>query len=664
MKVSLEDILHIIGTSIIAGGITILLSESNPQAVLTITAVTSLIAVLEILLYLRFKKISKHLGLPVIHLPFDYGASRVLRQLTLLDRAMFLGMEKRKIKSNRSLAATFDFMVKSAYFLIPADHIEITLSDGQQEYPQTSYLRSSQFKQSRMMEKILAEGIQRVEAETPIELSGARLGSIKVVFPALYTPTKADKVLLDILAHQAMVAILNSRFSQKLLAIKQVSEQLQQAQTGFLANLSHELRGPIGFLLNATELLEDGLYGEMNQGQLELLQMMKRSGDHLLDLMNDVLDFAKAESGKTTVDPVHNDINELLKDMVGVVRKDAEDKGHRLVMIPHQDSPTVVCDRRHIRQILINILTNAVKYTPNKGGRIEIWADRLNDGNIRIHIRDNGVGIAQEDFKKVFAPFERLNNPYSKAQSGSGIGMSLVKHLVELNNGKIDFESQVGQGTHFWVEFPEKQEGVPTTVQLIEEAISLDGNGKTIILFSENKGERTIINRYLSHIGFDVREAISAQGAEFVLERESVKLAVINGSLVNPEVEQLLQILRSRPQSEGIPVITVSSEAMRWEVKKYLRAGVDRYLAKPLSLEQLGSACCKMIKTENLGNVIPRALLQKGATYKEISESEAEKISSAGRRIRKPPGYNKQEQYHQEQDLEPLPLDDYFHDQS
>lgn len=623
------DILHLAG-SVAAASVGVLgVSNSEFLSIQILFSLLAGLSIVEFLLYYRFKKIALKLGLPVSHIPFDYGVSAVVRQIYRRDRAMFVGMDSRPIQSRRSLAAAFDYLVKTAYTLVPAERIEITVSDGEQEYPQTAFIRGAAIERAPILDGS-SLNLKQEDIAAAISLAGVRLGTITATFGKGYKLTKADRILMDILAHQAMVAIVNTQYSHKLLTIRRNSEQLQQAQTGFLANLSHEVRGPIGFLLNATELLEDGLYGEMNPNQLELLQMMKRSGDHMLDLMNDVLDFAKSESGKMSVDTVHSDVNELLKDMVGVVRKDAEEKGHKLVMIPHQDSPTCVCDRRHLRQILINLLTNAVKYTPNRG-KIEIWADRVPDNKIRLHVRDSGVGIPEDDRSRVFTAFDRLDHAYSKAQAGSGIGMSLVKRLVEMNKGEIDFESEVGQGTHFWVVFPEKQEGVPDSPVFTEDQIQLDGQGKSIIFFSEDRGERSVINRYLSHIGFRVCDVASAQGAEFILDREPIKLAVINGSLVNPEVEQLLRLLRVGAGGDAIPVITLSNEAMRWEVKKYLRAGVDRYLAKPLSLEQLGLACTKMVNETYIGEVIPRALLQKNIEGLDPLNSEAARTSKASR---------------------------------
>src|SRR5262249_18421399 len=157
------------------------------------------------------------------------------------------------------------------------------------------------------------------------------------------------------------------------------------------------------------------------------------------------LDYAKVESGRITPKKVVVVVNELLQDLAGVIRSQAEAKGHKVVAKPGDEALAISCDRRHLRQMLINLLTNAVKDTPN-GGRIEVWAERIAGNRIKIYVKDSGVGIDEKDRYKVFTAFERIENAYSMNQVGTGLGMPLTKRLAEVNNGSIDFDSKPGEG--------------------------------------------------------------------------------------------------------------------------------------------------------------------------------------------------------------------------
>jgi signal transduction histidine kinase/CheY-like chemotaxis protein len=573
----------------------------------------AVVALSEFIFFETLNEMARDWRIYINPMPFNYSVHNIFRELVRRERALSIGTGKRRILSRQSLSQALDLILRTTYNVLPVDAAEISISDGENEQP-FSTLRMGGTPLSNYepnSDKVYGHSNDLMH-EIMLTLSGRKIGSFRVWYRPGYAPTASDQSLLEILGNQAVLAAVNTQFSLKLATIRKHSEALMKAKTGFLATLSHEVRGPIGFLLNATELIEDGLYGDVNDGQKELLQMMKRSGSHLLDLMNDVLDFAKTESGKVTVERVHLDLNELLKDMIGVVRRQAEEKNHRLVLVPATDSPLIVCDKRHLRQILINLLTNAIKYTPNRG-KIEIWAEVAKEENqIKILVRDNGVGIHVADRKRVFAPFQRLDHAYAKAQPGTGIGMSLTKSLVELNSGTIDFDSVPGEGTTFWVTLPSEVAGLPTDGINDEDDVQLDGKDKVLMLFADDRGERSVMKSYLTHIGFQVREILSSRGLKLLLEREGIDLALISGSMLNPEVEEMLETLRSLKTTSSVPVVTVSNEGMKWEVKQYLRAGVDRHLTKPVSFSQLGAVCCKTVHDDFVSDIIPRAILTKG----------------------------------------------------
>jgi signal transduction histidine kinase len=167
-------------------------------------------------------------------------------------------------------------------------------------------------------------------------------------------------------------------------------------------------------------------------------------------LIGDVLDYARIEAGKLAPKKKNISVGEILKDVTNIVRFQADQKHIDVSYIESTEVLAVSVDRKHFRQVLINLLTNAVKYTPD-GGKIEVWAERAPSQLIRINVKDSGVGIDPSQRDKVFAPFERLNHSYSRQQAGVGLGLSLAKRLAEINGGSLDFESKLGTGSRFWV---------------------------------------------------------------------------------------------------------------------------------------------------------------------------------------------------------------------
>lgn len=532
---------------------------------------------------------------------------KALKELKTLYHINHGFLHHRPVKNLASLSQALDQIISEVYLLFPGvTNAEIVLYNSQRENLLAS-LRSGN------------SNIKQNGKRVIIKLANVELGYLQVSFNGDETLSSFQEEVFNHLSHEITLALVNSCFTQALLSEKARSDQMMKAKTGFLANLSHEVRGPIGFMINAVELLEEGLYGEVNDDQKELYGMMKRNSGHLLDLMNDVLDFAKAESGKTTPIRVHLDLNELLKDMIGVVKKGAQDKGHRLVLIPHPNNSTVVADKRHLRQILINLLTNAIKYTKN-GGKIDLWAETTDEGYVKINVKDNGVGIAKADRQKVFDPFERLDNSYSLAQPGSGIGMSLTKKLVELNGGSIDFASSVGKGTHFWIELPETAE-VPYDDAKQETRSEIDGNGVKVLLYAQDEEEKHLFKKYLQSKRFSIFEVQSVQGLRYLLEQDRFQVAIIGSHDSSGEVDDITGIIRNF-KSYVIPTITISNEGMVWDYKKFLRPGVDKHLLRPLQIDAVGDMLVTMSSDSYLEH-LPKATLGVDQIIKSRAQSMA-----------------------------------------
>jgi PAS domain S-box-containing protein len=280
------------------------------------------------------------------------------------------------------------------------------------------------------------------------------------------SPCGADEVLVLVRnisdRKQAEEALYLS--NEQLIATNKELERMTRLKDEFLATMSHELRTPLNAILGISEGLQDQVYGELNQRQTNSLATIQKSGQHLLALINDILDVAKIESGMFTLDLTSVSLTSLCESSLSFVKHQAAKKNIQLQLIINQDLPkAIVIDERRMRQLLINLLINAVKFTP-KGGMVTLEA-KLADGShcemeemyknkLSFSVSDTGIGISQEDICKLFQPFVQINSNLSRQYAGTGLGLNLVKKLAELHGGYVNVESKVGEGSCFTVTFP------------------------------------------------------------------------------------------------------------------------------------------------------------------------------------------------------------------
>jgi len=263
--------------------------------------------------------------------------------------------------------------------------------------------------------------------------------------------------------------------NRQLKAAMVKARESDRLKSEFLANMSHELRTPLNHIIGFTELVTDRHLGELNETQTEYLNDVLKSSNHLLALINDILDLSKIEAGKLELTPSEVALKQLLKDSLAMVRPKAESRHLGLVLDVDGIPNVVTADERKLKQILYNLLSNAVKFTPD-GGRIRLAADLVDSDHadpsakqrhvmvpshqaspkyVRISVEDNGIGIGVADQKRIFDPFEQVENSASRRYQGTGLGLSLSKTLVELHGGRIWVESAgENQGSAFRLTLP------------------------------------------------------------------------------------------------------------------------------------------------------------------------------------------------------------------
>jgi signal transduction histidine kinase len=314
---------------------------------------------------------------------------------------------------------------------------------------------------SRMVATALG-GDSYSQVFAPLRWEGQGVGHLYVTRtpPSPFSDKEID--LLKTFADQAVIAIQNARLFH---ALEDKSRQLEAAnrhKSEFLANMSHELRTPLNAIIGFSEVLAEQMFGEVNTKQMEYLQDIHSSGQHLLSLINDVLDLSKIEAGKMELDLSCFDLGLLLEHSTTLVRERAQRHGLTMELEVDDGLGEWVADARKVKQVVVNLLSNAVKFTPN-GGRVSVRARHLNgvDGRAgewaEVSVSDTGVGIAPEDRALVFEEFRQAGGDVLRKAEGTGLGLALVKRFVELHGGTVSLDSEPGRGSTFRFVLPQHE---------------------------------------------------------------------------------------------------------------------------------------------------------------------------------------------------------------
>jgi signal transduction histidine kinase len=307
---------------------------------------------------------------------------------------------------------------------------------------------------SATMKQLARERGFRATMCAPMLRENNAIGSIAVtrVTPGPFTDKQI--ALLETFASQAVIAIENVRLFNEIQDKSRQLEVANQHKSEFLANMSHELRTPLNAIIGFSEVLAQKMFGEVNDKQLDYLNDINSSGQHLLSLINDILDLAKIEAGRMELDLARFDPAQAIDNTLTLIRERATRNGIALSLESDPDIGECVADARKFKQIMLNLLSNAVKFTP-EGGRVSVKARRAN-GGLEISVSDTGIGIAEADQKLVFEEFRQASGDYLKKSEGTGLGLALTRSFVELHGGRISLQSEVGKGSTFTFTLPDR----------------------------------------------------------------------------------------------------------------------------------------------------------------------------------------------------------------
>lgn len=252
---------------------------------------------------------------------------------------------------------------------------------------------------------------------------------------------------------------LVNKLEAKIVELEKANAELRELdrlKSEFVSTVSHELRTPLNIIIGHAEVLQDELFGPLNDHQKRYVDNIVRSARHLLDLVENILDLSKIESGKLELNMQPFDVAEAVEEVRALLAPLAERKNIRLRVRIDPDLREVVADRLRFKQILYNLMSNAIKFTPD-GGRVNVVLERLPDGWVQIVVQDTGIGIPKEHFETIFERFRQLDSSFSREWEGTGLGLALTREFVRLHGGRIEVQSEVGKGSTFTVFLPQRQ---------------------------------------------------------------------------------------------------------------------------------------------------------------------------------------------------------------
>jgi len=376
-----------------------------------------------------------------------------------------------------------------------------------------------------------------------------------------------------------------------LLTAKKSAEEAADAKTRFLANISHELRTPLNGILGTIELLR---LMPLTSEQREYVTTMEDSGETLTTLINEILDFSKIEAGKLKLDLKNFNLENTLQTTQALFAERIRFKKLKVMTRLHADVPSVLRgDAVRLRQILTNLIGNAVKFTMRGQVIVEIAKEKEDASRIvlKFSIRDTGPGISQEKQRLLFLPFSQVDSSAMRQHGGTGLGLAISKQLVELMSGQIGVKSSFGKGSTFWFSIPfikqKRAASIPTTTPTQTSPTTFAPKSANILVAEDNRINRLVAIRQLEKLGYKVDTAENGRQAVEALRRKQYDLIFMDCQMPGMDGYQATQAIRRQEKDSHIPIIAMTAHALEEDRRKCLNAGMDGYLTKPVQLIQL-----------------------------------------------------------------------------
>jgi signal transduction histidine kinase/CheY-like chemotaxis protein len=409
----------------------------------------------------------------------------------------------------------------------------------------------------------------------------------------------AGLALLETLASQSATAIHNARMFRQLDRKTRELEVASRHKSEFLASMSHELRTPLNAVIGFSDVLLDRMFGDLNERQEEYVRDIRDSGRHLLELINEILDLSKIEAGRMELDRGVVSLPDLLEHSVAMVRERAARQGVALTLDVAPDVGTVPADELKLKQVVLNLLTNAVKFTP-AGGSVHMRA-AIDGGEAVVSVRDTGSGIPAEEQEAIFEAFQRGGRGARQTTEGTGLGLTLSRQIVEMHGGRLSMESRVGEGSTFSFAIPadgadsEAAEDDPGALGVEAAA------GGGVLVVEDDPRSADLLRVYLEGAGHSV--AIARDGVEGLELARRVHPSAVILDVLLPRLDgwELLARLKRDPGTAAVPVVIVS---MLDERGAGFALGAAEYLVKPVDRDELLTALDRWTSAAGNGRTV------------------------------------------------------------
>ena len=396
------------------------------------------------------------------------------------------------------------------------------------------------------------------------------------------------------------------------------AEAANRAKSVFLANMSHELRTPLNGILGYTQILLQGR--TLDDKQLRALNIIRQSSEHLLTLINDILDLAKVEAGKLELHRTTISLATFLHGLVEMIGVRAEQKGLKFISdIPPDLPQEIEGDEQRLRQVLLNLLSNAIKFTDR--GQVVLRVRFLPPSRLRFEVQDSGVGIRQEQLEAIFQPFEQVGE-IRRQLGGTGLGLAISRQFVRLMGSEIQVDSRLGQGSTFWFELDAPTVQADLALPLAQLAVTgYTGPRRKVLVVDDVAENRTVMIDMLSPLGFEIAEA--ANGRDGLDKAQSERPDLILMDLVMPVMDgwEAMRQLRQLPDFKRVPIVAVSASAFGDDQRNSLAAGANAFLPKPIILSRLLAELGALLKIEWIA-----APLQEVEAMKELMIPPAKEL--------------------------------------
>lgn len=379
---------------------------------------------------------------------------------------------------------------------------------------------------------------------------------------------------------------------QRIAELEATNRDLENAarvKDELLVTIGHELRTPLNAMLSLVYILQEQLDSVLTERQRESFRVIESSGQHLLELINDILDLSKLQAGKIRLKVETVEVEPLCDETLTIIRQLAEQKSLRITVRRDEQVSTIQADRLRIKQILVNLLSNAVKFTP-EGGAIGIEIVGLPEREqVRFIVWDTGVGIAEQDLPLLFKPFVQIDNELSQQNTGSGLGLALSQRLARHHGGDILVESKPGAGSRFILELPWKPSEASTMAPIVAEETPLQTPAmqrrRLILLAEDNEANIYALSEYLSMYGVPVIVARTGPEALELATKEHPGLILMDINLPRLDGLEVIRRLRAIDQFVDLPIVVIT--ALSGDIERVRQSGASHLLNKPIDLVEL-----------------------------------------------------------------------------